>query len=78
MLLELRSIEKLKFLWILELVDVVVVLIDILEDVRGELNVVWSIRKALRLVESHVFDGSLHQELGQILFLQLEIFLRLL
>ena len=63
---------------ILELGDVGVVLIDVFKDVVGELSVVVRPVDALWLIESLVFDGSLHQELGEVLFLHFEILFWLL
>jgi hypothetical protein len=64
--------------WILELGDVGVVLIDVLEDVVGEVSVVVRSFDALGLIVSLVFDGSLHQELDEVLFLHFEILFWLL
>ena len=61
------------FSWILELGDVGVVLVNVLEDILSEFSIVWSIDQALRLRESHIFDGSHLQELIKILLLHFEI-----
>jgi hypothetical protein len=63
---------------IFEFGDVGVILIDKLENVVSELDVVCLVREAFGCCESHVFDGSLHQELGEMLLLQSEVLYGLL
>ena len=57
---------------ILKFGDVAVVFIDELENVGSELDVVSLRSVTFGCCESHIFDRSLHQELGEMLLLQFE------
>ena len=71
----IATVHDLPLILSLELSDMSVIFLDVLENLVGKFHVVLNSHITFGLGKGHISNGSLNQELLQILLLQFEIFL---